>query len=155
MFQKLADLIERMGQSDSGGRLAHDELQVATAALLFHAAAIDGEVAEAERRTLIDLLASRFQLSAAEAAELVGEAEAEEAEAVDIYRFTRVLQQSLDQDGRKEIVRLMWEVVAADGVIDEFESNLVWRAAELIGVATRDRVELRQAVLAAAGAAGA
>jgi uncharacterized tellurite resistance protein B-like protein len=34
----------------------------------------------------------------------------------------------------------------ADGVVDEFESNLVWRAAELLGVSTRDRVVLRKAV---------
>jgi uncharacterized tellurite resistance protein B-like protein len=34
----------------------------------------------------------------------------------------------------------------ADGVVGEFESNLVWRAAELLGVSTRDRVLLRKAV---------
>jgi uncharacterized tellurite resistance protein B-like protein len=41
---------------------------------------------------------------------------------------------------------MLWEVVMADGVVDEFESNLVWRAAELLGVSTRDRVLLRKAV---------
>jgi uncharacterized tellurite resistance protein B-like protein len=30
--------------------------------------------------------------------------------------------------------------------VDEFESNLVWRVAELIGVSTRDRVILRKTV---------
>jgi uncharacterized tellurite resistance protein B-like protein len=34
----------------------------------------------------------------------------------------------------------------ADGVLHEFESNLVWRAAELLGVSTRDRVRLRKLV---------
>ncbi len=37
---------------------------------------------------------------------------------------------------------MLWEVVMADGVIHEFESNLVWRTAELLGVSTRDRVTL-------------
>jgi uncharacterized tellurite resistance protein B-like protein len=44
------------------------------------------------------------------------------------------------------MVEMLWEVAYADGVLHEFESNLVWRAAELLGVSTRDRVELRKAV---------
>jgi uncharacterized tellurite resistance protein B-like protein len=41
---------------------------------------------------------------------------------------------------------MLWEVAMADGVVHEFESNLVWRSAELLGVSTRDRVTLRQQV---------
>jgi uncharacterized tellurite resistance protein B-like protein len=77
---------------------------------------------------------------------LFQEATAEERNAVDLYRFTKVLTRELDQDGRKRIVEMLWEVVMADGVVDEFESNLVWRVAELIGVSTRDRVVLRKMV---------
>jgi uncharacterized tellurite resistance protein B-like protein len=52
----------------------------------------------------------------------------------------------LDQNGRKRIVEMLWEVVMADGIVHPFESNLVWRAAELLGVSTRDRVILKQEV---------
>jgi uncharacterized tellurite resistance protein B-like protein len=36
-------------------------------------------------------------------------------------------------------------------VVHEFEANLVWRAAELLGVSTRDRVLLRKAVASRSG----
>jgi len=36
-------------------------------------------------------------------------------------------------------------------VVHEFEANLVWRAAELLGVSTRDRVRLRKMVASRAG----
>jgi uncharacterized tellurite resistance protein B-like protein len=81
------------------------------------------------------------------------EAVVREHESVDLYRFTSVLCRELDQDGRKRIVEMLWEVVMADGVVHEFESNLVWRAAELLGVSTRDRVILKQAVARRAGSA--
>ena len=68
------------------------------------------------------------------------------SESVDLYQFTSVLCRALDQEGRKRIVEMLWEVVLADGVVHEFEANLVWRAAELLGVSTRDRVSLRKAV---------
>jgi uncharacterized tellurite resistance protein B-like protein len=74
------------------------------------------------------------------------EAEVREQEAVDLYRFTSVLCAGLDQDGRQRIIEMLWEVAMADGVLHEFESNLVWRAAELLGVSTRDRVRLRKLV---------
>jgi uncharacterized tellurite resistance protein B-like protein len=42
----------------------------------------------------------------------------------------------------------MWELVYADGNVTEFEDNVVWRAADLLGVSSRDRVELKHQVAA-------
>ena len=123
-----------------------EELRLASAALLVHAAAIDGHFDNDERRALKSILQTRYGLSDSEARQLLTDARAREQEAVDLYRFTSVLCRELDQDGRKRIVEMLWEVAYADGEVHEFESNLVWRAAELLGVSTRDRVELRKAV---------
>jgi uncharacterized tellurite resistance protein B-like protein len=111
-----------------------------------HAAAVDGHFDNDERKALKEILQTRFGLADGEARQLLNDARAREQEAVDLYRFTSVLCRELDQDGRKRIVEMLWEVAYADGVVHEFESNLVWRAAELLGVSTRDRVELRKAV---------
>jgi uncharacterized tellurite resistance protein B-like protein len=126
--------------------LRDEELRLAAAALLVRTSVIDGEVDAAERRTLEALLQERFGLGGDEAHRLVQKADVEEHESIDLYRFTSVLCRELDQDGRKKIVEMLWEVVMADGVIHEFESNLVWRTAELLGVSTRDRVTLRKMV---------
>jgi uncharacterized tellurite resistance protein B-like protein len=107
---------------------------------------IDGQVDPSERRKLKALLQERFDLGGDEVRRPLEEADARELESVDLYRFTSVLCRELDQDGRKRIVEMLWEVVMADGVVHEFETNLVWRAAELLGVSTRDRVVLRKAV---------
>ena len=48
----------------------------------------------------------------------------------------------------------MWEIVYADGRVTEFEDNLLWRAADLLGVSSRERIELRQQVAAARGQDG-
>src|SRR5262245_7643858 len=92
------------------------------------------------------LLQEHFELEGEDARSLLVEAVVREHESVDLYRFTSVLCRQLDQDGRKRIVEMLWEVVMADGVVHEFESNLVWRTAELLGVSTRDRVTLRKVV---------
>ncbi len=72
-------------------------------------------------------------------------------ESVDLYRFTSQLLRSLDEDGRRRIVKMMWQMVYADGNLNEFEDNIVWRASDLLGISTRDRVELRREAVAESG----
>ena len=40
----------------------------------------------------------------------------------------------------------MWQVVYVDERVNEFESNIIWRTADLLGVSSRQRIELRQQV---------
>jgi membrane carboxypeptidase/penicillin-binding protein len=56
-----------------------------------------------------------------------------EGEAVDLYRFTSVIMRSVNEEGRLRIIEMMWELVYADGQVSEFEDNVVWRAADLLG----------------------
>ena len=147
LWNRLVNFVE--GNDDDEGRLKdmhEEELRVASAALLINAGSIDGKFDSNEKQKVKALLQRRFDLKPDELKRLFQEASAEEREAVDLYRFTKVLCRNLDQDGRKRIVVMLWEVVMVDGVVDEFEANLVWRVAELIGVSTRDRVTLRKMV---------
>jgi uncharacterized tellurite resistance protein B-like protein len=151
-WTKFSELFERVSGDQSRARnLREEELRLAAAALLIHAAVIDGNFDGEERRKLKALLKARFDLGDAEVRDLIKEAEEQEQEAVDLYRFTSFLCAELNQDGRKRVIERLWEVVLADGVVHEFEANLVWRASELLGVSTRDRVLLRKAVEARAG----
>jgi len=151
-WTKFSELFERVSGDQSRARnLREEELRLAAAALLIHAAVIDGNFDGEERRKLKALLKARFDIGDAEVRDLIKEAEEQEQEAVDLYRFTSILCAELNQDGRKRVIEMLWEVVLADGVVHEFEANLVWRASELLGVSTRDRVLLRKAVEARAG----
>jgi uncharacterized tellurite resistance protein B-like protein len=41
---------------------------------------------------------------------------------------------------------MMWEIVFADGRMNEFEDNLMWRVADLLSVSSHDRIALRRRV---------
>ncbi len=152
LWSSVTDFLERISDGEARAeQLPDQEMRLAAAALLVHAAAIDGSFRGEERQKLKEALRTRFELSDADVRALLKEAEAREAEAVDLYRFTSVLCRKLDQEGRQRIVEMLWEVAMADGVLHEFESHLVWRAAELLGVSTRDRVKLRKDVAARTG----
>ncbi len=139
--------------SDGGDKVALGEEQVrlAVAALLFRVIAIDGTVSDEEREALRDVLKRHFGLDPEATSSLVEAAENAEAEAVDLYGFTSVLKARLEPADRERIVEMMWQMVYADGKADEFENNVVWRVAELLGVSTQTRVRLKQTVRDRAG----
>ena len=52
------------------------------------------------------------------------------------------------------MVEMMWQIVCADGVITEFEDNLIWRTADLLGISREERIALRERVTSAGGSGG-
>jgi uncharacterized tellurite resistance protein B-like protein len=139
-------LSELTGGDKHPGRFEENDYRLAAAALLIHASTIDGNMTDTERSKLRAVLKSRFSLDDAATDELIDVSTLAENEAVDLYRFTSLLNRSLDEPGRLGIVEMMWEIVFADGRVNEFEDNLMWRAADLLGVSSRDRIALRRRV---------
>lgn len=145
MFRSLktffSTLVEHERQSP-----AVSKLQLATAALLTRVATVHIEMSQARRAKLHAVLRSHFDLDDPATAMLLEESAAVDRTAVDLYRFTRQLNQFLNDESRRRLVRMMWEVVYADGRVNELEDNIIWRVADLLGVTTRQRVELRQQI---------
>ncbi len=129
-------------------RFEENDYRLAAAALLIHAATVDGDMSQIERDRLISVIKQRFNLDDEAAEELVTEATAAEQQSVDLYHFTSLLNRSLDEAGRQQIIEMMWQVAQADGRVTEFEDNLIWRAADLLYVPSEARIALRQRVAA-------
>ena len=147
MFESFKSFItEFVDGGKQPSQFAEDDYRLAAAALLVHAAAIDGEMSQSERDKLHAVIKQRFNLDDAATDELITKATAAEHEAVDLYHFTHLLNRTLDEPARAKIIEMMGEIVYADGQRDELEDNLIWRAADLLGVSTRERVELRRRV---------
>jgi uncharacterized tellurite resistance protein B-like protein len=147
MFAGFRKFLSEVSEGDKHpAHFAHNDYRLAAAALLVHAAAIDGDVGDAEREKLHTVIKRQFALDEATTDELVAEATEAEHEAIDLYHFTSLINRSLDEEGRRRVVEMMWEIAYADGDVDEFERNLIWRAADLLGVSSRERIELGQRV---------
>jgi len=147
MLQILKDFLNEVGIGEKpASRFSENDYRLAAAALLIHVMSIDGKETSAEQDKLHDLLKRQFELDDDAAEELIAVATAADREAVDLYSFTSLINRSLDEDGRRHIVKMMWEMVYADGRMNEFEDNVVWRASDLLGISQRDRVEMRREV---------
>ena len=155
MLESLKNLFADLtGSAAHPARFAENDYRVAATALLVHAATIDGDMSQVERDKLHAILKGRFGLDDAATGELIDEATIAEHDAVDLYIFTSNINRALDDDGRRRIVEMLWEIIYADGRVNEFEDNLVWRAADLLNVSSRDRIEIRRRVAGEQAQAG-
>src|ERR1700688_3858275 len=125
--QFIADVISPTAQEerafdDTGYRLA-------ATALLIHVISLDGEPSDIEKRKLHSLLESSFGLDPGTADQLIASATLAEGDAVDLYHFTSVIMRSVNEEGRRRIVEMMWELAFADRQVSEFDDHVVWRDA--------------------------
>jgi uncharacterized tellurite resistance protein B-like protein len=156
MFESFKKMFSEFGGEDTTHPAHYEEndYRLAAAALLVHAATIDGSFSAVERAKLRSVVQQRFDLTDEQTDTLVADAAEAEQQAIDLYKFTARLNRSLNAAGRARVVEMMWQVVCADGVITEFEDNMIWRAADLLGISRNERIALRERVMAAQRGSG-
>ena len=143
MFRSLKNLISSLVEDARLQKFEDTDCRLAAAALLTRVATVDSEMSEARRGKLHAVLKSCFGLDDLTTAQLIHEAAAAERSAVDLYHFTRQINEVLDNEGRQRIVKMMWQVIYGDERVNEFESNIIWRTADLLGVSSRQRIRPR------------
>jgi uncharacterized tellurite resistance protein B-like protein len=130
-----------------GGRAPQDELKVTLAALLVEVAHSHDHFDERERAVVARLLQRRFNLSPADALQLLAVGEREADRSAELFHFTRIVNQRLSSEQRVELIEMLWEVAYADGQLDEYEDSLLRRVGGLIYVPDHERGAARQRVL--------
>jgi uncharacterized tellurite resistance protein B-like protein len=152
MFERLRQLLSSGGgDARTPRRHSFEERQLAAAALLVEAASMDSEFGAAERAKIDQLLQSRFGLGAAEAGELLAEAERAAAESVQWQGFTQALKDGFAPAERIMVIEMLWEVVYADDQLHDYEASLLRRITGLLYVSDRESGEARKRVLARLG----
>jgi uncharacterized tellurite resistance protein B-like protein len=148
MFGWLKSFVSSLVEDARLQKSGDTDCRLATAALLTRVATVNSEMSEARRKKLHAVLKSCFGLDDLTTVQLIHDAAAADRSAVDLYHFTRQLNDVLDDEGRQRIVKMMWQIIYVDESVNEFESNIIWRTADLLGVSSRQRIELRQRVAA-------
>jgi uncharacterized tellurite resistance protein B-like protein len=129
-----------LGQGDTDKRLA-------AAVLLVEAAAIDGEFGDQERAAMNEILTKEFDLNGEELETLVAEAAKVQSESNQLLRFTRAIKDAYPLEERVKVIEMLWKIVYADGILHDYEANLVRRVCGLLYVPDRDQGEARKRVL--------
>jgi len=120
------------------------EIQIAVSKILVLTAKIDDEFHILEEQKILELLTKYFSLNDEDSKNLMELGISEEKSATDLYAYTNTIKKSLELSERKKIIKMMWQIIVTDDNFDPYENNLVWRVAELIGISTRERVQIKK-----------
>jgi uncharacterized tellurite resistance protein B-like protein len=125
----------------------HDQLRLATAAVLLDIAYADGEFTPAEDGDLVSYLKRAFALDEPGARDLVDAASDIRTKTIDHFALTSLIRKNLSLQERIEIVRTMWRMVYSDGKLTDYENYLVRKLADLLGLEHHVMIEAKVGVL--------
>lgn len=148
------DRIRALFADDADDKTESLDESEAVATLLAHAAYADGVFQDAEHAMVLQLLAKRYELAPAAANDLLQKAETRVKESVELYGVTKTAKDIFSHGERLDLMEMIWEVVLADGVVDEFEANLMRRLAGLMYVTDQESGAARKRAAARVQAAG-
>ena len=106
-------------------------------ALLIHAAKIDDNYTEVEKKIIIKAIMQLYNLDNDKALALLKLSEKKEVESNQIVEFTQEIKK-YSIDFRLKIIEIIWKIVYADGVSDSYESNLIRRICGLLYISDKD-----------------
>jgi len=143
MWNKLTNLLGIDAEEHS-----ENEIQIVTAALMVQVAHTHDELNAEEKKTILASIKNHFDLGDIVAQNILEQAQDQHNNATDLYSFTRVIMKDMDQEGQKNIVRLLYRVAFADKNLDHFEEQIIAKISGLLGIGVRDRVAIKQSVRA-------
>ena len=139
-FQKA--ISKEIDESDDYG----EDIQ-AIIILLLEACQIDGETEEIEINFIKNLLINKFNFSKAEAEENINNVLKNDRERIEIFSQIKIILNQMDHKERIDVIEMMWGVILADGIIDDFEANLMRRMNGLLYVSGIESAEAKERAL--------
>ena len=106
-------------------------------ALLIHAAKIDENYTENEKKIIKNVIVDLNEINSNQADELLKLAEEKERESNQIIEFTKEIKK-YSMEFRLKIIEMLWKIVYSDGASDSYESNLIRRVCGLLYISDID-----------------
>ena len=134
MFSNLKTAFQNITSKDKN----EDEYEVediqAVIILLLEACQIDGDTGKVELEYIKKLLVHKFNFTSDQAEKNLAEALAKSDERVEIFSQIRIILNEMNHQERIDVIEMMWGVILSDGIVDDFEANLMRRMNGLLYV---------------------
>ena len=144
MFSNLKAAIQKVTSRDTKEDEYQGEDIQAVIVLLLEACQIDGETGNVEIDHITNLLINKFNFTQIEAEENIKKALENSNERIEIFSQIKVILNEMDHNERIEVIEMMWGVILSDGVIDDFEANLMRRMNGLLYISGIESAEAKE-----------
>lgn len=111
--------------------------------LLLEAAHADGQCSEEERQHLIATLVKQGSTPKQEIEELIAQAYKQRDDSVDIFKFTRYMNNNFTKEEKIEVMQSVWRIIHADGHLEPHEDQFAHKLANLLRLTHAEMIECK------------
>ena len=121
-------------------------LRTATCVLLLEAATADHNFSPEEQEKVIGILKSKYDMTDQAVRELIEESERAREDATDLWYFTNMINENMDNDEKYRLMELVWEVIYSDGTLDKFENYIAHKLQNMLNLDHSTYIEIKMKV---------
>lgn len=142
-------IFKKIFNASSSGKsaLSNEEkklrLKTATCVILLEAATADDSFSDEEQRTVIELLKARYNMTDGAVRELIEKSEREREGSTDLWYFTNLINENMDNEEKYELMELVWDVIYSDGTLDKFENYIAHKLQNMLNLDHSTFIELK------------
>ena len=144
MFSNLKSAIQKITSKEKKEEEYKGEDIQAVIILLLEACQIDGETDEVEIEYINKLLINKFNFTESESKDNINQAISNSEERVEIFSQIKIILNEMDHKERVDVIEMMWGVILSDGVVDDFEANLMRRMNGLLYISGIESAEAKE-----------
>lgn len=133
MFDLIKKIVGNSSQNSPGKNT--EEVQnahLALCVLLLEAAHVDGECSDDEKEHVISTLTTQYSIPRKEIEELLDNSDKERQESVDLFRFTRYMNNNFTKEQKIDVMDAVWRIIHIDGKLEAHEDHFAHKLANLL-----------------------
>ena len=115
--------------------------------LLLEACQIDGDTGKIELEFIKKLLINKFNFTPDQAEKNLIEALEKSDKRIEIFSQIKIILNEMNHEERIDVIEMMWGVILSDGIVDDFEANLMRRMNGLLYVSGEESALAKQRAL--------
>ena len=147
MFSNLKTAFQNITSKDKNEDEYEGEDIQAVIILLLEACQIDGDTGKVELEYIKKLLINKFNFTPDQAEKNLLEALEKSDERIEIFSQIKIILNEIDHEERIDVIEMMWGVILSDGIVDDFEANLMRRMNGLLYVSGKESALAKQRAL--------
>jgi len=119
------------------------DTHVALCVLMLEAAHVDGECSSEEMEHVVSTLTTKCGVERQAIDELIDLAYKKRRDSVDLFSFTRYLNQNYSMEEKVTVMESVWRVIHIDGQLEGHEDHFAHKLAKLLRLSHKDLIDAK------------
>lgn len=146
MIKNILDFFDQFNNKNEPIDEGH-QLKLASASLLIEMIRMDHKIEQTEHDMVKALIKKDFDLSEEETETLFTLAEEESQNAIDYYRFAKLINKEYDNSKKITIIENLWHIAYADGELDKYEEHYLRKVANILHIPHKEFIKAKHRVI--------